>query len=348
MQQTVLVSQLRPNPFREMDRYPIQRDKVDALRESFRSTGFWGNIVARQNGKGYEIAYGHHRLLALKEELGVRAKVSVIIQDLSDEVMLKMMIRENMQEYRSSAYVDLESVRAVVQAFGNGVIVLEVPSRDTPRNHIRHAPSFRRDVSQDSGQRPYTGATVGRFLGWERADGKASTKVLTLLNALELIELGAVKESKFKNMTLDEAEIAVRKGMADLNQYIKKDSAKAISAAQATMDEVIDEFAEKKKQRRDEKAAQKGAARARQPKQKKLPDIEDFARRLGSKVADILSEDHVLVPQLNKMIEHVDRLTTQTRKDLALELKLLADRALAYSNAITTSKSNLTVQKVIA
>ncbi len=61
---------IQPNPFRHVDRYPITKEKVEALRESIRTTGFWDNIVAREvNGKA-EITYGHHRLVALREEYG--------------------------------------------------------------------------------------------------------------------------------------------------------------------------------------------------------------------------------------------------------------------------------------
>ncbi len=45
MQKSFPLSKIKPNPFRYMDRYPIQRDKVEALKQSFRRTGFWENIV---------------------------------------------------------------------------------------------------------------------------------------------------------------------------------------------------------------------------------------------------------------------------------------------------------------
>ena len=70
-------------PVRNVERYPIQRDKIDALRESIRTTTFWDNIGARKNGKGAEIAYGHHRPVALKEEYGPNHKAGLILTRIS-------------------------------------------------------------------------------------------------------------------------------------------------------------------------------------------------------------------------------------------------------------------------
>ena len=88
------IKEIKPNPFRDASRYPINKEKVAALRRSIQTTGFWDNIVARQQVDGKaEIAYGHHRLQALREEFSPDHEVDLIIQDLDDEAMLKMMPR---------------------------------------------------------------------------------------------------------------------------------------------------------------------------------------------------------------------------------------------------------------
>ncbi len=56
-----------PNPFRCIERYEIDPRKVAAIKESIESTEFWENIVGRERNGKLEIAYGHHRLAALKE-----------------------------------------------------------------------------------------------------------------------------------------------------------------------------------------------------------------------------------------------------------------------------------------
>lgn len=103
------------NPFRNIDRYPIDRTKVDKLKESIGRTAFWDNLVARRGaGPGEaQVAYGHHRLVALRELYPPEHEVELIIRELDDATMLRIMADENMQEWSSSAGVTVETVRAV-------------------------------------------------------------------------------------------------------------------------------------------------------------------------------------------------------------------------------------------
>src|SRR5215469_5150343 len=108
---------IQANPFRRIERYPLRRDKILALRESLRATGFWGNVVARLSQGKPQIAYGHHRLQALREEYEKEPnrEIELIIHDLDDEAMIKVMARENMEEWGTSAAVEQETVRATVE-----------------------------------------------------------------------------------------------------------------------------------------------------------------------------------------------------------------------------------------
>lgn len=58
-------------------------EKVNSLVKSIKQTGFWDNILARKNKAGkYEIAYGHHRLQALKKALGKSAVVDIPVKKM--------------------------------------------------------------------------------------------------------------------------------------------------------------------------------------------------------------------------------------------------------------------------
>jgi len=107
----IKVSNLKPNPFRNIDNFPIDREKVEALKTEIEKDDFWDNIVARKSGKKYEIVYGHHRLEALKE-LGWE-KVDLPVKEKDDDQMLRGMINENLDIWQhGSAYI-LWSVRVV-------------------------------------------------------------------------------------------------------------------------------------------------------------------------------------------------------------------------------------------
>src|SRR5262245_65781160 len=86
-----------PNPFRHMERYPIRRDKIDALKASIEQTTFWDNIVARKAGQRAQIAYGHHRLVTLKEMYGPHHEVNLIVRALDDNAKLSIMANEDME-----------------------------------------------------------------------------------------------------------------------------------------------------------------------------------------------------------------------------------------------------------
>lgn len=182
----VTVASLRPNPFREIDDYPLDRVKLDALKESFRETGYWGNITCRKKGTKYEIAYGHHRQRAMEElveegEWPKSKKVAVICRDLSNEMMLQMMARENAEEYGTDAYTEAQTLESTIRAYGNGEIELPEVERKDER-YVR----FAKPPSTGA----YTMATVAAFLGWTKSDGQPNHKCRV---AFEVVDAFAEK-----------------------------------------------------------------------------------------------------------------------------------------------------------
>jgi len=94
----VPLGDIEKNPFRHFDTYGLQAWKIDELKESMKETGVWENIVGRRRKDGkVEIAYGHHRVAAAKA-LGLKT-IPIIIKDLTDDRMRKMMIRENREQW---------------------------------------------------------------------------------------------------------------------------------------------------------------------------------------------------------------------------------------------------------
>jgi hypothetical protein len=114
----VSLKDLRPNPYRDSADYPIHREKIEALKASIRSTGFWDNILLRKapEGEHYEIAYGHHRLVALQElasenhiEPGFEFEAPV--RKLDEATMLRIMANENANEFRLTSDLIDETIR---------------------------------------------------------------------------------------------------------------------------------------------------------------------------------------------------------------------------------------------
>lgn len=110
----VKVKDLLANPHRRIKDYQIQPEKVRMLMNSINETFFWDNLIARpsliQKGK-YEIAYGHHRLEALKRLK--TEEIDIPIKELDDYLMLKIMADENAEEYSMMPAVLNETVLSV-------------------------------------------------------------------------------------------------------------------------------------------------------------------------------------------------------------------------------------------
>ena len=109
----VKIKDLKPNPYRDVENYPIDKTKVENLISSIEQTGFWDNILARQVNGSVQIAYGHHRLEALKKVFNPTDEVDIPVKDLDDVTMLRIMANENMEQWGSNNAVIIETIKAV-------------------------------------------------------------------------------------------------------------------------------------------------------------------------------------------------------------------------------------------
>lgn len=100
----IKVADLEPNPYRKMDSYPIDRAKVEALKTSIQEKTFWDNILARKRNNKYELAYGHHRWIAL-QELGIK-EIDIPVRDIDDATMVKIMAEENLNWTTTPAVIN--------------------------------------------------------------------------------------------------------------------------------------------------------------------------------------------------------------------------------------------------
>jgi hypothetical protein len=326
----VQLKDVHPNPFRNMERYPIHKQKILQLKNSIQSTEFWDNIVAREReGGGIEIAYGHHRLAAL----------NWIVRDLDEDEMLKIMAHENLDEWGHDSAIERETIRAVVEAYGRGQISLGKPSKSTNQNALRYAPSFcmekhgvaTRSLSlSERRANPYTADTINAFLGGTMS---ANTIKFTL-QALCLVERGHLKESQLTGLSSSEARTVVGETERSVKQAaMLTDEAerKAMTAETPVLAKKIRKEGEDKAKRivtntakdvaraiqggEGTQAAKQAATAARvavQPKDKELPDISAAAS------------------SLEELVKYRRHLSPSALNDLTVALQAVEEYAAGY------------------
>ena len=122
-----------------------------------------------------------------------------------------MMANENMQEWGTSAEVEQETIRAVVQAYADGKIELEKPKTGFGSSGgLRNAPNFckiDRKVFKDVKNLayPYNAESIAWFLGWMSGD-QVSPRVRNALSALEAMEDDLIKGEQLCGLTPSQAK----------------------------------------------------------------------------------------------------------------------------------------------
>jgi len=193
---------VRPNPYRDLKRFPVVPEKVEALKESYEATGYWENIEGREVDGLLELAYGHNRFAALKAMYKPSDEFNFIVRNMSDSDMIQRMSRENNEAYRADVGGTIESVRAAVLALSEGKITRgnkpgQMPqvAEKTAYSYKKYAPSFLSGVSDSKLlSHPYTALSVAVYLGCAENTGKGKVQSNpNIIAAFILLELEECK-----------------------------------------------------------------------------------------------------------------------------------------------------------
>lgn len=256
---TFELKDILPNPFRRVEKYPLVEAKVDNLVESIKTTGFWENIIVRINGDSQpEIAFGHHRLSALRKVYPETQAFDWNVRALTDGQMIQMMARENGESYRSDPSVLRETITATLKALGEGKIgPEEMPiGSNASKQYIRYAPGF--ETAPSTGAlRQYTKESLAKFLGLARPTGNPQDSFDTAFATLELMSEGYLTEAQVKGADAGKLSYLVRVARAYRDGAMEQREAKeakgqeidkkAMNAAKAKVREFVNDFARETK-----------------------------------------------------------------------------------------------------
>jgi hypothetical protein len=330
----------------------VDRGKVDALKASIRSTSFWGNVVARKVGRRAQLAYGHHRKVALDETYGPDHEVDLIVRDLDDATMLRIMANDNMEEYGTNPQVEQETVRAVVLAYADGAIELDKPKYGGRGGGVRIAPGFRVAKTWDGTGAAYNAESVALFLSGGRREGvwwhgkgdkaQVSPRVRNALLALEANE-EVVEESgeSFDEVTEDLGSNDAKE-MAYGYKRLRREHEKAGVPLRKAREEAVKdtkEIADKLRKRREEgrkRGEPDGGSvrgvrdeftrRINEISPKPLPDVDVFCKEMAADLHSLVSLKDKRWNKLQQLVECRADVHPDDLEEVALELEALSKR----------------------
>jgi len=202
---------IRPNPYRNLDLYPLDRVQVAKLAESMKTNGDpWPGIIGRRVGDAVEIAFGHHRLEAARD-LGV-THLPVEIRPLTDMMMAVMLAAENGTQRDSGLAPCLDAVAGMSMVLaaelfcvpGNG----DTPGRFKARVQLNHGNGIgERQITQQLPKGLYSKRQIGEALSLLKKSGRMAR---IIAEARDRAEAEATPDP----VTAAQNERAVRKAAA--------------------------------------------------------------------------------------------------------------------------------------
>lgn len=283
----IQVSQILPNPHRNFDHNPIREDQVVKLVESIGRTGFWDNVVVRKHADGYQLAYGHNRMEAVRRA-GI-TEVDIPVRDLSDWDMFLCMVDENNTQQNVTTEIVMENI-------GVGASLLETYIREAETaEQFAELVKSGRSVPNDPKppmnnyswvrQNVLAGCGVGKDLvqTYIPDASKSAGVVSTVLEALygeqrkkrEAEKAEALKAAAEKA----EKEAAARQAEQEAAAARRAEQEAAAAAARRQAEQKAKDEAERRRRQEEAAAAERRAEQARKAEAEAVKRAADAAAR---------------------------------------------------------------------
>lgn len=340
----VQLKDLKPNPYKkDIQGGLIDPEVVARIKESANKTSFWEQWVVREVGTKYELAFGHHRLVAAKELFGGSYEVSVQLEDYSDEQMLVALADENAGDEESPA-AQMDVVRIAreyiiehPEACKFQVIQRESDEKRGGNNPHEHGSN--RCVAAFLGEANWNQPKVSRLSAMDTLAPEAKALIAPPTGSREgghgtrPGELGQQAAVALTRLSKP-AQVAAAKVISKTEEVISKAAVEravkeVVAQKLSPQDErkaitnLLEEASSEVEVRAVTKKALKTMDKAK--KDKSAPDIGDFALRICRQLDD--SPDHEAVLQL---LEFKTDLPNYALKDLKAALARHAKRIDGY------------------
>lgn len=263
----VKLGDIRPNRFRNLDRWPLEQEVLDKLKQSIGETGFWSNLQAIENERGeIELRFGHHRLAAGLELFGPEYEVAIEIVPYRGEWNLQRALLMENSIGRNKIMHTHEIVHQLMHWWDDGVFDLfptygkariacknSILPKDAPkiRRNFMELVEFERYFSNEGRYEESVKYGIGREVIEKMLGGaEKKTDIIEALAALEPtarrkrgLELRAAEERAKAEAERAEAE-ELRREAQRIHEELergRKEAETAAAARQAEMDRIEQE-----------------------------------------------------------------------------------------------------------
>lgn len=317
----IKVRDVHPNPYRNIEHYPLNKAKIMSLTSSIEKTGFWDNLVGREVDGKVQIAYGHHRIEALRlaTGYGYDFEFDLPIKDIDDGTMIQIMANENMQEWGHDISVIDETVKVTKKYLEDNFDFLAAKkSNNTKANNVKAA----------------SGKDIAEFLGWP------NHKVTTSLRRIEAIEGGKVSEVALKTFEPEKSKHFLSSvSKHDFTKKEQEDIAKELvkdDVSRNDFKKVLEVKAFEKKH---------GADFGKKKKEKANQEILEFDKELG-KIADDITQLSDKFLKLKNLKQELQSVTSKkgllNLKTLFMAFGNLEIRMQKFKDAMTENTEDIT------
>lgn len=309
----VKLGEIRPNRFRDLVRWPVERSVIDGLKQSINETGFWNNLQAIRNERDeVELRFGHHRWTAGLELFGPDHEVAVEMVPFQGEwSLLRALHMEN--AVNRNKVMHTHEVVAQLTRWWDDEVFEKYPSWDSfclGKNTMANPDGFFGGEHAAGGYATCVKYGIGREVLAKMLEGtETENNIKQALASLPLtnrrkrgLELQAAenriqaeeqrKEADRINAEREAARLkeeeAARIRQAEIDR-VAAEKRKAQAEAKAARDENNRKLAEEKRRQADdrikqlesEKAAKEASHKAKQESQRKAAmEAEAKARQL--------------------------------------------------------------------
>jgi len=224
----VKLGEIKPNRFRDLERWPVEREVIEGLKDSIQKEGFWSKsiqaVINEQNE--VELRFGHHRLTAAIELFGSDYETEIDLVEWRGELSQQRAMRLENSVRRNMNKTNNELVYQCMHWFDDKVFEQYPTWDDVKRSGIFTTPDLEEFFGDESsGPGNYTSCVesgigrknIAKFTGLNENEVKESLASLITTNRRKVwMEKRAERDRKIaEEKRAEQARLKAEKDKAD-------------------------------------------------------------------------------------------------------------------------------------